>query len=108
MGRNAGAGIGNRGKARAGRSDAVTVAPAPSPAVEPMPNDLHATSDLGPLMLALGESARAASRVLARSSTAARNRALEAAADTLVDRERTLLAANAADVKAARAEGRDD
>lgn len=73
-----------------------------------MPNDLNTPSDLNALMLALGEAARAASRVLARATTAAKNRALEAAAGALVDRERALLAANAKDVKAARAEGRDD
>src|SRR6185295_18512128 len=52
--------------------------------------------------------AREASRALARSSTGARNRALEAAAEAMVDREKGLLAANAKDVKAARAEGNDD
>jgi glutamate-5-semialdehyde dehydrogenase len=59
-------------------------------------------------MVAMGEAARAASRVLARAPTAAKNRALEAAAKALVERERSILAANAEDVKAARAEGRDD
>jgi glutamate-5-semialdehyde dehydrogenase len=56
----------------------------------------------------MGESARAASRALARATTAAKNRALEAAADSLADREKAILAANAQDVKAARSEGRDD
>jgi glutamate-5-semialdehyde dehydrogenase len=56
----------------------------------------------------MGAAARAASRELARAPTAAKNRALEEAADALVAREKTLLAANAEDVKAARAEGRDD
>jgi glutamate-5-semialdehyde dehydrogenase len=73
-----------------------------------MPNDLNAATDLRALMHAMGERARAASRVLARASTAARNKALLAAAAELVAREKTLLAANAQDVKAARAEGRDD
>ena len=59
-------------------------------------------------MLAMGERARAASRAMARASTAAKNHALEAAAHALRDREKTLLAANAQDVKGARAEGRDD
>jgi glutamate-5-semialdehyde dehydrogenase len=59
-------------------------------------------------MMAMGEAARAASRALARAGTAAKNRALEAAAGALLQRERTLLAANAEDVKAARAAGRDD
>jgi glutamate-5-semialdehyde dehydrogenase len=65
-------------------------------------NNLHAT------LVAMGEAARAASREVARSSTEARNRALEAAAGALVDRERAILAANAMDVKAARSEGNDD
>jgi glutamate-5-semialdehyde dehydrogenase len=45
---------------------------------------------------------------MARASTASRNRALEEAARSLVDREKTILAENAKDVKAARAEGNDD
>jgi len=73
-----------------------------------MPNDLNVSADLRAMMTAMGESARAASRALARASTAAKNRALETAAKTLVERERGILAANAEDVKAARAEGRDD
>jgi glutamate-5-semialdehyde dehydrogenase len=73
-----------------------------------MPNDLTASADLRGLMLAMGERARAAARELARAPTAAKNRALLAAADALVAREKTVLAANARDVKAARAEGRDD
>ena len=71
-------------------------------------NDLTAPSDVRALMLAMGEAARAASRELARANTAAKNRALEEAAHALVAREKTILAANAEDVKAARAEGRDD
>ena len=69
-------------------------------------NDL--AHDLQAVLLRMGERARAAGREVARSSTAARNRALELAAEALVDRERSILAANAKDVKAARAEGRDD
>ncbi len=72
-----------------------------------MPNDL-ASADLRATMFAMGERARAAGRALAKASTAAKNRALLAAAEFLVAREKTLLAANAKDVKAARAEGRDD
>ena len=71
-------------------------------------NDLTASSDVRALMLAMGEAARAASRDLARATTAAKNRALEEAADALVAREKTILAANAEDVKGARAQGRDD
>jgi glutamate-5-semialdehyde dehydrogenase len=73
-----------------------------------MPNDLNASADLKALVHAMGESARAAGRELARASTAAKNRALEAAAQELVGREKTILAANAQDVKAARSDGRDD
>jgi glutamate-5-semialdehyde dehydrogenase len=73
-----------------------------------LPNDLNATTSLRDMVHAMGELARAASRELARAPTAAKNHALEAAADALVDREKTILAANARDVKAARSEGRDD
>jgi len=73
-----------------------------------MANDLNASNDLAALVAAMGENARAASRELARATTAAKNRALAAAAEALVDREKTILAANAQDVKAARAEGHDD
>ena len=73
-----------------------------------MPNDLTASPALRAQVLEMGERARAASRALAKASTAAKNRALLAAADALVAREKTLLAANAKDVKGARAEGRDD
>ena len=71
-------------------------------------NDLTASSDLHAHLLAMGEAARTASRALAKATTAAKNRALEAAADALVARENGILAANAEDVKGARAEGRDD
>src|SRR5690349_16210510 len=71
-------------------------------------NDLTASTDLHAHMLAMGEAARLASRALARATTAAKNRALEQAADALVAREKSILAANAEDVKGARAEGRDD
>jgi glutamate-5-semialdehyde dehydrogenase len=73
-----------------------------------MPNDLNASADVRPMVQAMGEAARLASRAVARATTAAKNRALEAAADALVEREKTILAANAQDVKGARAEGRDD
>jgi glutamate-5-semialdehyde dehydrogenase len=73
-----------------------------------VPNDLHAPTDIGALMQAMGERARVASRALARATTAAKNRALEEAADRLVEGEKAILAANARDVKSARAEGRDD
>ena len=73
-----------------------------------MPNDLTASPELRALMLAMGERARAASRLLAKAPSGAKNRALEAAAEALRDREKTILSANAKDVKAARSEGRDD
>ena len=71
-------------------------------------NDLNAAIDAATVVKAMGEAARAAAPLLARSATASRNRALEEAARSLVDREKTLLAENAKDVKAARAEGNDD
>src|SRR5215468_1537342 len=71
-----------------------------------MPNDLN--SDLHATTVGMGEAARAAARSIASSSTHVRNHALEAAAEALVARERAILAANAKDVKAARAEGNDD
>ncbi|HEX3062502.1 MAG TPA: gamma-glutamyl-phosphate reductase, partial [Usitatibacter sp.] len=69
--------------------------------------DLNATP-VQAMAQALGERAREASRALARATTAQKNRALEAAAEALVEREKTILAANAQDVKAARTEGNDD
>src|SRR6266851_2437902 len=68
-----------------------------------MANDLNASPDPAAMVVAMGENARVASRVLARAGTATKNRALEAAAEALVDREKTILAANAHDVKDARA-----
>lgn len=54
-----------------------------------------------PSMAELGARAKVASRVVARSSTAQRNAALDAAADLLVARTDEVLEANAADVAAA-------
>ena len=73
-----------------------------------MANDLDTRADLHAAMTALGENARAASAGLARATTGAKNRALLAAAEALGHREKTILAANAIDVKGARAEGQDD
>jgi glutamate-5-semialdehyde dehydrogenase len=73
-----------------------------------MPNDLNANADLRAAISAMGAAAREAGRALSRSPTGARNRALEAAAEEIVDREKAILAANAKDVKAARSEGNDD
>ncbi len=78
------------------------------PSLEDSMNDLNTANDARALVTAMGLAAREASRVVARADTAAKNRALEVAADSLVDREKTILAANAKDVKAARAEGADD
>jgi len=69
--------------------------------------DLNATP-MHAMVLAMGERAREASRALARATAAQKNRALEEAATALVEREKTILAANAHDVKAARSEGKDD
>jgi glutamate-5-semialdehyde dehydrogenase len=58
--------------------------------------------DVTEYMHLVGRAARAASRVVARSSTAARNDALLAIADTLLKREAHLLEENAADVRDAK------
>ena len=65
-------------------------------------NDSNTTTAVQTLVATLGRAAREASRALARAGTAAKNRALEVAADALMDREKTILAANARDVKDAR------
>jgi glutamate-5-semialdehyde dehydrogenase len=71
-----------------------------------LPND--ANLDIHALVQAMGIRARAAGRALACASSGAKNRALEAAAQAIADREKAILAANAKDVKAARSAGRDD
>ncbi len=63
--------------------------------------------DLRAHMREVGERARAASRVLARAPTAAKNAALEAMALAVARDEKELLAANAKDVAAARDAGND-
>jgi len=63
------------------------------------------TDDLGTIMDGLGREAVAAARVLARSSTAARDAALEAAAACLRRRCEEVLLANAGDMAAARERG---
>src|ERR671915_149685 len=62
------------------------------------------TSSASPVA-GLGRRAKAASRVLATASTAAKDEALRAAADLLEQRSGDVLAANAADVEAAAAAG---
>jgi glutamate-5-semialdehyde dehydrogenase len=56
-------------------------------------------------MRALATDARRAARVLSRAPTAAKDRALLAAADAVLDRSDLILAANRADLEAARAAG---
>ena len=58
-------------------------------------------------MNTLGQQARVASRAMAKASTAAKNAALQAMADEIRARSAALLAANAADVAEARANGLD-
>ncbi len=61
--------------------------------------------DIKETMQAIGRRARAASRRLATASTAEKNTALQAIADAIRREKAALLAANAADVAAARAAG---
>ena len=63
--------------------------------------------DLAAYMRDVGLRARAAARALAAASTQAKNAALEAAASAIDRESERLLAANAADVAAARAAGED-
>ncbi|HWZ72833.1 MAG TPA: glutamate-5-semialdehyde dehydrogenase [Casimicrobiaceae bacterium] len=63
--------------------------------------------DLPAYMREVGERARAASRLLARAPTAAKNTALEAIALAIIRDEKSLLVANAQDVAAARGAGSD-
>ncbi len=70
-------------------------------------NELSAgeAADVQTLMLGIGARARAAAAILANSATEAKNEALRAAAAELRDREKEILAANAEDVAAMRANG---
>lgn len=63
--------------------------------------NLHSLDDLAEVMVGLGRQARAASRVLARTDTAAKNEALLAAAETMRLRSGEILAANAEDLQSA-------
>jgi glutamate-5-semialdehyde dehydrogenase len=67
-----------------------------------------AITDLAAYMRGVGESARAAARVLARADTGAKNRALEAMAAAVRRDAASLKEANAQDVAAARAAGLGD
>jgi len=66
----------------------------------PAPRD-----DVAAYMQRLGEQARAAARVLARATTAAKNEALEAAARAILERRGELAAANRRDLERAAGEG---
>src|SRR6267143_7235137 len=68
---------------------------------------MNAPSDIKSYMLEVGRRARVAAREVARAETATKNRALLATAKALRGRRASLLAANAEDVKAARAAGKD-
>src|ERR1700716_400451 len=68
---------------------------------------MNAPSDIKSYMLEVGRRARAASREVARADTAAKNRALVAAAKAVRRDAKKLLAANAEDVKTARDAGKD-
>ena len=59
-------------------------------------------------MQTVGQTARAASRLMAQADTATKNRALTEIAAALQNQSVQLLAANAKDVVAARANGLDD
>ncbi|AOY00828.1 glutamate-5-semialdehyde dehydrogenase [Jeongeupia sp. USM3] len=63
--------------------------------------------DIKQYMHDVGRKARAASREMAKASTGAKNRALEAIADAVVREAAALLAANARDMDQARADGLD-
>ena len=63
--------------------------------------------DVAAYMHAVGAAARGAARELARADTDAKNKALRAMADAIRSDEATLLAANAQDVAAAKAGGKD-
>jgi glutamate-5-semialdehyde dehydrogenase len=68
---------------------------------------MNAPLDIKSYMLEVGRRARAASREVARADTDAKNRALLTAAKAVRRDVKKLLAANAEDVKTARAAGRD-
>jgi len=68
---------------------------------------LGSFADVDAYMRGVGEAARAAARELARADTAAKDAALAAIAAAIRRDEAKLLAANAADVDAARAAGQD-
>ena len=68
---------------------------------------MNAPADIKAYMIKVGQRARVASREVARADTAAKNRALLAAAKALRREAKKLLSENAADVLAARTGGKD-
>ena len=68
---------------------------------------LRSIDDVAAYMRGVGEAARAASRAVARADTDAKNRALSAMAVAIRRDAARLIAANAEDVRAARAAGQD-
>src|SRR5690554_6193568 len=64
--------------------------------------------DVRQYMVEMGQRARAASRAMARASTAQKNQALLAAAQALKDAREQVLAANQQDLEQGRANGLDD
>ena len=66
------------------------------------------TSDLAARMRALASEARRAARSLASASTEAKDRALQAAADAILAREKIILESNRVDLEAARAAGQNE
>lgn len=79
-----------------------------NPALFPPQRRIAMTESVLAYMTRLGQAAREASRVLARASTAQKNRALQAAADALDAARERLAAANARDLEAGRAAGLDE
>jgi len=71
-------------------------------------NPRLAETSVAAYMQSVGEAARAASRVLARADTHAKNRALAATASALRRNAQRILDANARDVEAARVANRDE
>ena len=82
----------------------MSVAVAPSPVVAPAADDTPSTEAPLPIPV-LAARAKAASRLMAAASTAAKNAALLAAADLLVARAGEICAANEGDVARAQADG---
>lgn len=67
----------------------------------------ESTADVVSYMRLVGTQAKAAARVMARATTAAKNMALNAAADAILAQQEQIIAANAADVSNARQNGHD-